>query len=179
MPHDYDVPGDPALARLASQISSCKACPRLVRYLADSRARWPDHRCRPVPGWGDERARLLQCFFEVRCGPAVVVETGHHFIADGALDYHVGVRFDLLDAKHQGLPIAIIGIQVVDVQDQFTLLVDGHRSLEAVKALGGAFASVPHFGVGQADDAVISRALAEMGDAIRVFHHIIAQNLGQ
>ncbi len=59
MAPEYDVPADPGLARLASRISSCNACPRLVRYLADSRSRWPDHRCKPVPGWGDERARLL------------------------------------------------------------------------------------------------------------------------
>ena len=56
---DHDVPSDPALRRLARRITACRRCPRLVRYLADARRKWPDHRCHPVPGWGDERARLI------------------------------------------------------------------------------------------------------------------------
>ena len=56
---DHDVPPDPALARLARRISGCRRCPRLVKYLGDARARWPDHRCKPVPGWGDVKARLI------------------------------------------------------------------------------------------------------------------------
>jgi len=55
----YDRPSDPSLARLASRIASCRHCPRLVRYLEEAREKWPDHRCRPVPGWGDPDARLL------------------------------------------------------------------------------------------------------------------------
>lgn len=47
------------MARLTGRIASCRACPRLVRYLARAKAKWPDHRCKPVPGWGDERPRLL------------------------------------------------------------------------------------------------------------------------
>lgn len=56
---DQDRPRTPALARLARRIVSCRACPRLVRYLAGAKAKWPDHRCRPVPGWGDERPRIV------------------------------------------------------------------------------------------------------------------------
>lgn len=56
---DYDLPAHPGLRALARRVAGCTACPRLVRYLADARSRWPDHRCRPVPGWGDPRARLV------------------------------------------------------------------------------------------------------------------------
>lgn len=56
---DYDRPADPALARVARTIVSCRRCPRLVSYLDVCRARWPDHRCRPVPGFGDEHPRLI------------------------------------------------------------------------------------------------------------------------
>jgi uracil-DNA glycosylase family 4 len=56
---DYDVPTTRPLARLAREISVCRACPRLVRYLDDARATWPDHRCRPVPGWGDADPALV------------------------------------------------------------------------------------------------------------------------
>ena len=55
----YDVPSRPALRALARRIDACRACPRLARYLDAARASWPDHRCRPVPGWGDEHPRLL------------------------------------------------------------------------------------------------------------------------
>src|ERR1700749_4987146 len=37
----------------------CKACPRLARFLADSRHRFPDHRCLPVAPFGDEKPWLL------------------------------------------------------------------------------------------------------------------------
>jgi uracil-DNA glycosylase family 4 len=37
----------------------CTACPRLARFLEDSRRRFPDHVCRPVPAFGDERPWLL------------------------------------------------------------------------------------------------------------------------
>lgn len=56
---NYDHPTDPALAQVARNIVDCRRCPRLVRYLDDCRARWPDHRCRPVPGFGDDRPRLV------------------------------------------------------------------------------------------------------------------------
>jgi len=56
---DYDRPADPALARVARDIVACRRCPRLVTYLDACRTRWPDHRCRPVPGFGDERPRLV------------------------------------------------------------------------------------------------------------------------
>lgn len=58
-PPDYDRPEDPVLARIARRVADCRRCPRLARYLDDCRARWPDHRCLPVPGFGDERPRLV------------------------------------------------------------------------------------------------------------------------
>ncbi len=59
MPDIAGLPRDPTLRALARRIDACRACPRLSGYLEASRRRWPDHRCRPVPGWGDERPRLL------------------------------------------------------------------------------------------------------------------------
>lgn len=55
----YDLPSRAALARLARRIWACRRCPRLAAYLDRARQRWPDHACRPVPGWGDPRARLI------------------------------------------------------------------------------------------------------------------------
>jgi uracil-DNA glycosylase family 4 len=38
---------------------NCTACPRLAKFLADSRHRFPDYFCRPVPPFGDDRPWLL------------------------------------------------------------------------------------------------------------------------
>jgi uracil-DNA glycosylase len=38
---------------------NCTACPRLARFLAESRHRYPDHLCRPVPPFGDVKPWLL------------------------------------------------------------------------------------------------------------------------
>lgn len=38
---------------------NCTACPRLARFLAESRHRYPDHLCRPVPPFGDAKPWLL------------------------------------------------------------------------------------------------------------------------
>jgi uracil-DNA glycosylase family 4 len=58
MPDD-DRPRDRVLAKISRQVVGCQRCPRLVKYLDDCRARWPDHRCLPVPAFGDENPRLI------------------------------------------------------------------------------------------------------------------------
>ena len=50
---------DPVLAALQRRVLACRRCPRLARYLDDAKLRWPDHRCKPVPAWGDARPRLV------------------------------------------------------------------------------------------------------------------------
>jgi uracil-DNA glycosylase family 4 len=50
---------NPVLAALERRVSACRRCPRLTRYLDDAKVRWPDHRCKPVPAWGDDRPRLV------------------------------------------------------------------------------------------------------------------------
>ena len=37
----------------------CKKCPRLAEYLSDSSQKYPDYFCKPVPPFGDPKARLL------------------------------------------------------------------------------------------------------------------------
>ncbi len=39
--------------------TTCKDCPRLVEYLADSKQKYPDYFCKPVPPFGDNSAQLL------------------------------------------------------------------------------------------------------------------------
>jgi uracil-DNA glycosylase family 4 len=48
-----------SLSRLAAEVVACAVCPRLAAYLAAARETHPGYWCRPVPGVGDPRARLL------------------------------------------------------------------------------------------------------------------------
>ncbi|OGR96368.1 MAG: uracil-DNA glycosylase [Elusimicrobia bacterium RIFCSPLOWO2_01_FULL_64_13] len=51
------MPG--ALRNLEREITACRACPRLVRYLSGIREKFPSYWCKPVPGFGDPKARLV------------------------------------------------------------------------------------------------------------------------
>lgn len=47
------------LGKLGRELIRCSRCPRLVRYLSEIKTRWPEHWCRPVPGFGDPHARIV------------------------------------------------------------------------------------------------------------------------
>lgn len=40
-------------------VPDCRRCTRLAAFLDESRRRFPDYFCRPVPSWGDAQATLL------------------------------------------------------------------------------------------------------------------------
>ncbi len=44
---------------MTSFTTDCRLCPRLASFLDDTRERYPEYFCRPVPPFGDESARLL------------------------------------------------------------------------------------------------------------------------
>ena len=90
---DFDVPARPALRALARRIDACRACPRLARYLDAARAEWPDHRCRPVPGWGDERPRLL--IVGLAPGLHGAGKTGRMFTFDSSGQWLYGVLHEV------------------------------------------------------------------------------------
>jgi len=54
-----EVPSDRRLAAHARRVVACRACPRLVAYLAQTKRRWPECWCKPVPAYGDPKARLV------------------------------------------------------------------------------------------------------------------------
>ena len=39
--------------------ASCKKCPRLADYLKSSKQKYPDYFCKPVPAFGDPKAKFL------------------------------------------------------------------------------------------------------------------------
>jgi len=41
------------------KLASCKACPRLVKFLKQTKKQYPDYYCKPVASFGDDNAQLL------------------------------------------------------------------------------------------------------------------------
>ena len=48
-----------SLREIEAQIPSCQRCPRLVSALRKAHKTHPDYWCKPVPGFGDRRARIV------------------------------------------------------------------------------------------------------------------------
>lgn len=48
-----------SLHSLQRKVIACRACPRLVRYLGSIRKKYPTYWCKPVPSFGDEKAKIL------------------------------------------------------------------------------------------------------------------------
>ena len=48
-----------SLDSLEKKIVLCRKCPRLVRYIAGIKKKFPTYWCKPVPGFGDPQARIL------------------------------------------------------------------------------------------------------------------------
>ena len=77
-----------ALARLEREVVRCRACPRLVAWRERAALERParlasaPYRSRPVPGFGDERARLL--ILGLAPGAHGANRTGRPFTGDGA-----------------------------------------------------------------------------------------------
>ncbi len=67
---------------LARKIASCHRCPRLVSFLEETRAKKPDWWNRPVPGFGDPRAKLL--ILGLAPGRGGANRTGRPFTGDAA-----------------------------------------------------------------------------------------------
>jgi uracil-DNA glycosylase family 4 len=112
---DFDLPDHPGLARLSKSISDCRKCPRLCRYLAESRARWTDHRSKPVPGWGDPKARLVL----VGLAPGVhgANKTGRMFTFDSSGSWLYGALHEVglssrPVSKHPGDGLRLRGVWI-------------------------------------------------------------------
>jgi len=67
---------------LTRAISSCARCPRLAAFLEEHRAANPDWWCRPVPGFGDPKARIV--ILGLAPGLKGANRTGRPFTGDAA-----------------------------------------------------------------------------------------------
>ena len=49
----------PEWSLLEKNITSCRKCPRLNNYIDGIRKKFPGYWCKPVPGFGDPRVRMV------------------------------------------------------------------------------------------------------------------------
>ncbi len=79
--------------------AGCRRCPRLSRFLDDVHTAHPDYHCRPVPPFGDERARLL--IVGLAPGKHGANASGRPFTGDhaGILLYRTLYRFGYASAQ--------------------------------------------------------------------------------
>ena len=47
------------LFQLQKEVTHCKKCPRLVKYLYSIKEKYPTYWCKPVPSFGDPNAEIL------------------------------------------------------------------------------------------------------------------------
>ena len=100
----------------------CRACPRLAAFLDEVGSRYPDYYCRPVPPFGDAKARLL--IVGLAPGMHGANRTGRPFTGD-----HAGIL--LYETLHRwGFGS---GSESLSVDDGLTLL--DCRITNAVKCL--------------------------------------------
>lgn len=68
-----------------SQLSSCRACPRLVQHHAEVAIKYPEYHANPVGSWGDRRCRVLV----VGLAPGLhgAARTGKAFVGDASGDF--------------------------------------------------------------------------------------------
>ena len=82
-----------SISSLEKQIISCRKCPRLVRYLAEIREKFPAYWCHPVPGFGDPNARIL--LIGLAPGRFGSNRTGRMFTGDASGDFLYPVLYEV------------------------------------------------------------------------------------
>ena len=107
---------------VATPLTECRACPRLAGFLADCRATQTDFFARPVPPFGDPKARLL--IVGLAPGYNGANRTGRPFTGDyaGVLLYSTLHRYGFADRP-----------QSISASDG--LLLNGCRITNAVKCV--------------------------------------------
>ena len=78
---------------LQKKISSCKKCPRLAKYIASIKEKYPTYWCKPVPSFGDVNAEIL--IVGLAPGRFGSNRTGRMFTGDASGEFLYGTLFDV------------------------------------------------------------------------------------
>lgn len=73
------------LIKLQNQITKCKKCSRLVKYLGEIKSKYPEYWCKPVPSFGDLNAKIL--IIGLAPGRFGSNRTGRMFTGDSSGDF--------------------------------------------------------------------------------------------
>ena len=88
-----DRTGRPKIDQLATAVLRCRKCPRLVKYLTAAKKKWPDHRCLPVPSWGNPDARIV--LVGLAPGMHGANRTGRMFTFDSSGEWLYGMLHEM------------------------------------------------------------------------------------
>jgi uracil-DNA glycosylase len=97
--------------------ADCRRCPRLARYLAQTRGRWPDYWARPVPSFGAAEPRVV--IVGLAPGMHGANRTGRPFTGDhaGILLYETLHRYGLASlpaSTSADDPLVLHGVRIVN-----------------------------------------------------------------
>jgi uracil-DNA glycosylase len=97
--------------------ADCRRCPRLARYLAQTRRRWPDYWARPVPSFGAAEPRVV--IVGLAPGMHGANRTGRPFTGDhaGILLYETLHRYGLASLPASCTaddPLVLRGVRIVN-----------------------------------------------------------------
>ena len=74
-------------------VMACRKCPRLVKYIGEIKKKYPDYWCKPVPGFGDPRAKIL--LLGLAPGRFGSNRTGRMFTGDASGKFLYRALYDL------------------------------------------------------------------------------------
>lgn len=101
------------LATLNKEVTDCRKCPRLVRYIGEIREKFPTYRCKPVPGFGDPDAKIL--LLGLAPGRYGSNRTGRMFTGDASGKFLFRALYDLSLASRADAVAADDGLKLKGV----------------------------------------------------------------
>ncbi len=96
IPFQYDRRKDAPVGRLnilQNKITTCKKCPRLVKYINQIKEKYPSYWCKPVPSFGDPNAEIL--IIGLAPGRFGSNRTGRMFTGDSSGDFMYKILHDV------------------------------------------------------------------------------------
>ncbi|OGI18336.1 MAG: hypothetical protein A3B68_04690 [Candidatus Melainabacteria bacterium RIFCSPHIGHO2_02_FULL_34_12] len=81
------------IAKLQNKIIKCKKCPRLAKYIAGIKEKYPSYWCKPVPSFGDANAQIL--IIGLAPGRFGSNRTGRMFTGDSSGDFMYKILYEI------------------------------------------------------------------------------------
>ena len=101
------------LDQIQAEVTGCRRCPRLVKYIGEIRDKYPAYWCKPVPSFGDPRARVM--LLGLAPGRFGSNRTGRMFTGDASGKFLYKALYDLQWANQPVATDLNDGLRLKDV----------------------------------------------------------------